>query len=159
MIFRASGLVTLLALGASASVPPQPRAPCTLSVIEDTISFFSHGAVAVSRQVTNASACAAQCATMSTCQAWLYSTSGQECQQYREQPVSKDYNPLFVSGSCQRPAAVSPVSSIAVPSASSGTPTPSLFATPRPAESSAAVIKREPTSHHHHKHRHGHSPH
>ncbi|KAJ5532062.1 hypothetical protein N7494_008614 [Penicillium frequentans] len=105
MIFKLSTLAIVFVAGAAASTPPQSSSStCTESILHNTIALFSHGPLTYSYGVTSASACAVRCAELSACQAWLYSTSGEECQLYRQQPVSHWSNPLFVSGFCEEPA-------------------------------------------------------
>ncbi|KAJ5407380.1 hypothetical protein N7465_008664 [Penicillium sp. CMV-2018d] len=101
MVFPLS-LAIFFAAGAVASTSPQSSsATCTQSILNNTIAFFSHGPIAFSYGVASVSVCADRCTKLSTCQAWLYSTSGQECQLYREQSVSHSSNPLFVYGFCE----------------------------------------------------------
>lgn len=77
--------------------------PCMETVNEDTISFFSHAPLTFSFEVPSAPDCANKCARLASCHTWLYSTSGRECQLYRDQPLSQAPNPLFVPGSCRSP--------------------------------------------------------
>jgi hypothetical protein len=77
--------------------------PCMETVNQDTISFFSHAPLTFSFEVPSAPGCANKCARLASCHTWLYSTSGRECQPYRDQPLSQAPNPLFVSGSCRSP--------------------------------------------------------
>lgn len=92
-------LSALLALQAAATISPS-SSTCTESVKENTISFFSHAPFTFSYEVPSALACAERCAGIDFCLAWLYSTSGQECQLYRQKPLSQMHTPLFVSGIC-----------------------------------------------------------
>lgn len=78
--------------------------PCMETVHQDTISFFSHVPLTFSFEVPSAPDCANKCAGLASCHTWLYSTSGRECQLYRDQPLSQAPNPLFVSGSCGSPS-------------------------------------------------------
>lgn len=90
----------LLALQVTAMSMTGSSLACTESVQDDTISFFSHAPLTFSFEVPSVLACAEKCSGVSSCRAWLYSSSGQECQLYREQPLYQARNPLFVSGVC-----------------------------------------------------------
>ncbi|KAE8165406.1 hypothetical protein BDV40DRAFT_65505 [Aspergillus tamarii] len=155
-LFKAVSL--LLAVEAAAATSP----PCTGSVLNDTISFFSQAPLTFSYEVNITSLCAARCARLPNCHAWLYSASGRECQLYRQQPVSQSYNPQFVSGICGEPT--EPLSYRIAPS-SSHTPPPlvsSSLGFPRmnlDGLDSKSVMKRDTPPRHHHTHRrhyHGH---
>ncbi|KAJ5632138.1 hypothetical protein N7490_008477 [Penicillium lividum] len=156
MIFKLSTLAIVFVAGAAASTPPQSSSStCTESILNNTIALFSHGPLTYSYGVTSASACAVRCAELSACQAWLYSTSGEECQLYRQQPVSHWSNPLFVSGFCEEPAKA--VSSAIFPlPTSSPLPSPSLAkVTPtglQYEQASTGVVKRNTTPQTRHSH-------
>lgn len=92
----------LLSLQTTAASTPDSASACMESVSLDTISMFSHAPLTFSFEIPSASACAEKCAGLTSCRAWLYSTSGQECQLYRDQPLLRAKNPLFVSGSCEK---------------------------------------------------------
>ncbi|KAE8315360.1 hypothetical protein BDV41DRAFT_531756 [Aspergillus transmontanensis] len=116
-MFLLKALSLLLAVEAAAAT----STPCTGSVLDDTISFFSQAPLTFSYEVNSTSLCAARCARLPNCYAWLYSTSGRECQLYRQQPVSQLYNPQFVSGICgesTKPVSyrIAPSSSLSLPS-------------------------------------------
>ena len=114
----------MFAVQAAATLTPDTSSTsnCTESPQDDTISFFSHAPLTFSFDVPSALLCATKCADVSPCRAWLYSSSGQECQLYRQQPLFQAHNPLFVSGICGRssvlPSAI-PFPSISTPAASS----------------------------------------
>ena len=99
MIFSFLSLGALFVVQAAATIST-PSSSCTESVRDNTISFFSHAPLTFSYEVPSALACAGRCAGIPSCLAWLYSTSGQECQLYRQKPLSQMKNPLFVSGIC-----------------------------------------------------------
>ncbi|PWY84442.1 hypothetical protein BO83DRAFT_384859 [Aspergillus eucalypticola CBS 122712] len=103
MLLALSTSTALRSTRASAwtSAPPQSSSTtaCRHSIV-NTITFFSHAPMSFSYGVKNTAACADRCAELVQCQAWLYSTSGQECHLYRDQPVFHSSNPLFVSGFC-----------------------------------------------------------
>ncbi|OJZ90141.1 hypothetical protein ASPFODRAFT_30972 [Aspergillus luchuensis CBS 106.47] len=99
-----STITALLSTRASAwtSAPPQSSSTtaCRHSIVNNTITFFSYAPMSFSYGAANTAACADRCTELVKCQAWLYSTSGQECHLYRDQPVFHSSNPLFVSGFC-----------------------------------------------------------
>ncbi|PTU21964.1 hypothetical protein P175DRAFT_0492576 [Aspergillus ochraceoroseus IBT 24754] len=137
MIPPFSTVAILLALEAAAASPRSSSPTCSESISDNTISFFSQAPITFSYGIASAPDCAARCADLVSCQAWLYSTSGQECQLYRDQPVYQSANPLFVSGFCGEPPR--PVSSrIARPSVSSPLPFPFPFPSPSPSPSSSS---------------------
>lgn len=102
-------LTILLTLQATPATAQQPKI-CTQSVKDNTIAFFSHAPLTFSFEVPTAESCATKCADIASCRAWLYSTSGEECQLYRDVPVSRAPNPLFVSGVCDASSSASSVS-------------------------------------------------
>lgn len=183
-MFNFLSLSALLALQAAATISPSSSA-CTESVRDNTISFFSHAPLTFSYEVPNAPACAGKCAGISSCLAWLYSTSGQECQLYRQKPLSQMNNPHFVSGICGEALASSQIVSSSSITQVSSPFSFSSFASFLPrlidiyfARSTSAfpirtssltnkaqhqpipsniVTKREHAAHHHRKHGHGHS--
>ncbi|KAJ6128014.1 hypothetical protein N7471_009231 [Penicillium samsonianum] len=90
----------LLALKVTAALTAGSSLSCKESMQHNTISLFSHAPLTFSYEVPNNLACAAKCDGISGCRAWLYSSSGQECQLYREEPVFQAHNPHFISGLC-----------------------------------------------------------
>ncbi|RDH17361.1 hypothetical protein M747DRAFT_101929 [Aspergillus niger ATCC 13496] len=125
---------------------------CLRSMQDNTISIFSHAPLTFSFEVPNALACATKCSGVPSCRTWLYSTSGQECQLYREQPFSQADNPLFISGICDE-SSVPFVEKVAFSSSIIAAPS-SLF---HQQPTSSAPAKRDGSFHrHHHRHAHGH---
>lgn len=88
-----------LLLQATATLTAGSSSNCNDEVHHDTISMFSHEPLTFSYEVPDDSVCAAKCGGVATCRAWLYSTSGQECQLYREDLVFQAQSPHFVLGS------------------------------------------------------------
>ncbi|KAI2887175.1 hypothetical protein CBS76997_1032 [Aspergillus niger] len=102
--------------------------------------------------IPSALACATKCASVPSCRTWLYSTSGQECQLYREQPFSQADNPLFISGICDG-SSVPFVENVAFSSSIIAAPSSLFHQQPTP----SAPAKRDgPFHRHHHRHVHGH---
>ncbi|KAJ5965026.1 uncharacterized protein N7479_004902 [Penicillium vulpinum] len=138
--------LSALLLQATATLTAASSSNCTDAVHYDTISMFSHAPLTFSYEVPDDAACAAKCGRIATCRAWLYSTSGQECQLYRDNPVSQAQSPHFVSGSCD------------TFSGSSGGVSTSVLAAP-----SQSLIPQQPEPSHHAKrersHRHSHHGH
>ncbi|RAH59381.1 hypothetical protein BO85DRAFT_269473 [Aspergillus piperis CBS 112811] len=154
MMVLLKALSVLLAVEAAQASSPS----CTENLLNDTISFFSHAPLTFSYEVNSTTLCAARCARVPACHAWLYSTSGRECQLYRQQPVSQAYNPQFISGICGEPSKRIPNSAISA-SSSLPSPLPSAPAVRRvshDASNSGSAVKRDYTAHHQHHHHHTH---
>ncbi|RAL06772.1 PAN domain-containing protein [Aspergillus homomorphus CBS 101889] len=156
--------VILLALQTRATSALEFTSACSPVIQENTISFFSHAPLTFSFEIPSASACATRCGEVSSCRAWLYSSSGKECQLYREQPRSQAKNPLFISGLCTGSSSaespqVSITSSSRIRVSSHGLnqpqqPTPS---TPAKRNGSEHLHRRHDHDlrHQHHHHHHG----
>jgi hypothetical protein len=100
IMFCLWAISALLALEVTAILTAGSSSNCTDSIQHNTISLFSHAPLTFSYEVPDNLACAAKCGGISACRTWLYSSSGQECQLYREEPVSQAQNPHFISGTC-----------------------------------------------------------
>ncbi|EPS29434.1 hypothetical protein PDE_04383 [Penicillium oxalicum 114-2] len=132
----------LLALQLKRTSASASSLPCMGNVNENTITLFSHAPVTFSFEIPNASDCAKKCSDLASCRNWLFSISGKECQLYRDEPLVKAPNPLFVSGSCGK---FSPSSSAIVSSSARHQPTPRSWAK----HDRSAHVQHHRGQHHH----------
>ncbi|RAK81859.1 uncharacterized protein BO72DRAFT_524260 [Aspergillus fijiensis CBS 313.89] len=137
---------TIFSLAVSAS--------CLNSALHGKIGFFSKAPLAFGYTHPSPSECAIECESLSTCQAWLFTVNGKECQLYGSGPVAQAENAGFILGLCgeehaNTPTVSGPSASRAIVSASH-----SSVPTPNPNKASADHLKRHQHGHvgHHHYH-------
>jgi hypothetical protein len=72
---------------------------CHDSTSHDTIAFFSSAPLTFSSNITDTTACASKCQSLSGCRTWLFSKGGR-CELFRDTAVTIASNPNFVYGGC-----------------------------------------------------------
>ncbi|PYI33809.1 hypothetical protein BP00DRAFT_468612 [Aspergillus indologenus CBS 114.80] len=136
-------------------------ASCLNSAQHGQIGFFSKAPLAFGYTHPSPSECAIECESLSTCQAWLFTVNGKECQLYGSGPVAQAQNAGFILGLCGEEHANTPTvspSSKLVPGPSASRGVVSVFHSSVPAsnanKASADHLKRHQHGHfgHHHNH-------
>ncbi|PYI15999.1 hypothetical protein BO99DRAFT_466794 [Aspergillus violaceofuscus CBS 115571] len=136
-------------------------ASCLNSAQHGKIGFFSKAPLAFGYTHPSPSECAIECESLSTCQAWLFTVNGKECQLYGSDPVAQAENAGFILGLCGEEHATTPTVSPSPrlapgPSSSRGVVSVSYSSVPASTtnQASADHFKRHQHGHfgHHHNH-------